>query len=266
MNRRQHEIRRRKLEAAKQACADMHVPHPHDEEDAHDPKKDRPAKPSSYGIKSLDAYIEECPVSEVYLYSRTSSPNQRVKPHLRAATRWLQKREVKVIYRHSERGRSGKSLDPEERSELFKALNAARKRGVPLVVPCISRLIRHAQYDASANPNARPTVQEIKRLMSLAEGVQLLTLNDPDSYPLDDENFLRNLIAEVELKQVGRPKAKQAGDRKKIREEYEQMAQRMHQSGKSYRFIAVQVSKKAKSRVSHTTVKNWIEEAEQTQS
>jgi len=51
--------------------------------------------------------------------------------------------------------------------------------GIPLVVPCVSRLVRSEAYDPRWNPNAKPTVAKFKAFLKLAKGVTILTLNIP---------------------------------------------------------------------------------------
>jgi DNA invertase Pin-like site-specific DNA recombinase len=99
---------------------------------------------------------------------------------------------------------SGKSLDRQDRPGLFTAIEAATRRGVTLAVPAISRLLRSADYDAKQNPTAMPSRAEWKPLLKLLEGIEVLSLNDPDATPPADESFLRQLAADAKGTSVGR--------------------------------------------------------------
>jgi DNA invertase Pin-like site-specific DNA recombinase len=171
-------------------------------------------------------------------------------------------RKAGISVRHSfgDKARDGKSLDPDERPELYEALAAARKRGIPLVVPCISRLIRNAFYHAHHNPEATPTIAEFLELLKLATGVQIITLNDPDATPPKDEAFLRQLAAEVKRRNVGRHKTKTPGDTKDRRRTWKKRVQELRRQGLSYREIADQVYAEGAIGITHGTVRNWCME------
>ncbi len=156
---------------------------------------------------------------------------------------------------------SGKSLDPTDRPELVKALGEARRRGVPLAVPCISRLVRSAAYHPSKNPNGVPTVAEFEKLLELAGGVEIVTLDDPDSTPPQDEAFLRQLTAEASGRKVGRPPNKPAGYAAERREHFLNLAVELHTKGWSLRAIAEKVSRESGYRISHVAIRNWLRKA-----
>jgi hypothetical protein len=101
---------------------------------------------------------------------------------------------------------TGKTLDADRRSELHKALDHARRRGIPLVVPCVSRLVRDADYHSHRQPNLKPIFAEFGAFLELAASVRILTMNDPNSSPPEDEAFIRRLTADLKGRNVGRPR------------------------------------------------------------
>lgn len=218
------------------------------------------ARPSDYGIQTLAAHLQaNTNTEEVYLYCRESTRKQDLRRQLKGARRRITDMALKVRRPFAEFG-NGKSIDPGERRELFNALDAARRRGIPLVVPCFSRLLRDTDYHPYRAPTARPTKTKVEALLERVQGVPLLTLNDPDASPADDENFLRQLAAEVKRRKVGRPVKKAPGYTISQKERWLPRVLRMRARGLSLRAIADRIFATDGTRISHGTVRNWLSE------
>jgi DNA invertase Pin-like site-specific DNA recombinase len=218
------------------------------------------ALPSRYGIRDLSKLQNESKDRwslRVVIYCRVSDPHQDLAAQ-RKGIRWhLAKLGVRVLCSYSETT-NGKCLLPSDRPKLFKAIAAARKLGVPLVVVCVSRLVRNAEYHIYRNPEARPTKAEFKAFMAIAKGVTICTLNNPDSSPPEDEALLNRLAADAKGKRVGRPLKKRPGWAAKRRKQYLSQAREMRKQDKSYRRIAAEISKQSGHPISHAGVRKWI--------
>jgi hypothetical protein len=196
-------------------------------------------------------------LTEAVLYCRESTHEQPLGPQKTGTRRRIEAAGVKVRRVYGE-AKGGRSLDPGDRPELMKAVEAARRLGIPLVVACLSRLLRNRRYHPSANPDARPTDADLKALLELADGVELLTLNDPDASPPEDENFLRELVAEVKRRPVGRPRKKEPGHMKDRSKRWKKRAKLMHEEGMSYREIADHIYEVDGIPITHGTIWNWV--------
>jgi hypothetical protein len=257
-SRREKEKRKQRREAAMLACEEAGLC-PRDGEDPdEDPSRQLPATPSEYGIKSFEERIASDPaLEEVYSYGRVSTRKQDLARQLKGCRRRIEAEGVKVRHAYGEVA-SGKTLDLCDRRKLVKALEAARTRGDPLVMVCVSRAVRHCSYDAHRNPEARPTVAEFEAFRELADGVEILTLNDPDASPPEDENFLRELVASVKRRPVGRPRKKKPGHMKDRSKRWKKRAKLMHEEGMSYREIADYIYEVDGIRITHGTIWNWV--------
>lgn len=187
-----------------------------------------PARPSEFGLTTLTEMIKNEQVSEVILYGRTSSRGQRLNHQLQGARRLIESMGVKVRRSFRDKNKKGTDLD---RPGLAKALDAARRRNIPLVAAGISRFVRAADYHAWKSPNEMPTVEEFARFMELAVGVRLATLNDPDADPPSDEAFIRELFSAVKCRPVGRPPKQ---NRKARKEQCQPIVKWMRRDGRTY--------------------------------
>lgn len=210
-----------------------------DANDADDPQQSRslPAKPSDHGILSFADLIASGEVQEVYIYGRESTRKQDLKSMLKGSRKQITKQGVKVVHAFGDKGKDGKSLDPAERAALFRALDAARMRGIPLVAPAFSRFLRAADYDAVYAPKVRPSVEELEAFLELTKGVTLAVLTDPDADPAQDETFLRAMKAKVKRRQVGRPSENKM-ERKRRKKDWFDWARARRKEGMTYEEIA----------------------------
>lgn len=215
-----------------------------------------PAIPSQHGIPSLAELAQSQPITEVYLCGRVSSGNQNLDHQLRGARRRIRLQDITVRRSFGDIG-DGKSLDPEQRPDLFRAIAAARQRGIPLVLVTISRGIRSQDYHPYWEPDAKPSETELEEFLQLAKGVTIATLNDPDSNPPDDEAFIRQLNAEAKRIPVGRRSKKVKGDCTRRRHRAQQSARQWREDGLSYRLIADRLFTEMGISVSHETIRAW---------
>jgi hypothetical protein len=221
---------------------------------------DQPANPSEHGILSLDDLLKTQPVPEIVVYDKVSTRGQSLTARMEATCRRIEARGVRVAATFGSKQESGKTLDPAQRPELIKARDEALERGCPVLAPAFSRFARNRDYHAYFNADARPTVAEVKALVKLMKGVQLVTLNDPDAAPPDDEAFFRVLKAEATGGRIGRPPKAETdlGRRARRKLKCEPQILKLRRKGLSYREIARKLAQESRVRVSHITVRKWI--------
>jgi hypothetical protein len=203
------------------------------------PEKADEAVPSELGIRSIDD-VEPGPC---YLYCRESGDRQRANlPGQKlGARRYLEERGFTVKHAWGEVC-SGKTLDPAKRRGLMKALDTAKREGIPLATPAPSRFLRHPDFHPHQNNDAKPTRDQFEEFMRLAEGVTVFTCNDPDSSPAEDATFLGEISVGTENRNPGRPREKFPGYRKAVKAKYLLLATRLRVEGRSNPEIARVVS------------------------
>lgn len=246
MNRQEFERRRRRRLSAERYAAEA------DRERALNPE----AKPSDYDVRSLDDALQSAIIPAVVLYCRVSGRKQDLDSQLKGSRHFVADRGIRVARSHGETAK-GRFLDPQERPALHAALSDARRRGVPLVVPCSSRIVRNSDYDAYRQPDLKPTVAEFEQFAKLADGITVLTLSDPDASCPDDEAFLRKLTADATGRPVGRPRKRAPGFRKDRRDRLRARVRALRRQGLSLRKIADVLTREG-FRVTHTAVANWL--------
>lgn len=177
----------------------------------------------------------------VSLYDRVSGRNQEgnLKSRLQHFRKEVEALGHEVAGVYTDIG-SGKELD---RPGLTEALDA----GLPVIAPCFSRFLRSAHYHAHFRPDARPSKEEIKRLIKKAGGTPLHTLADPDSTPSQDESFLRDL--------KGKGSAGYAKERKK---RFREKAIALRREGRSFRDIARIVSRESGYPITAMGIWKWL--------
>jgi hypothetical protein len=95
-------------------------------------------------------------------------------------------------------------------------------------------------------PDAMPNVAKFGKFMKrLVKGVEIITLNDPDATPPEDEAFLRQLIADYKGKKVGRPKNKVPGYCKDRRLRFQKLARKLRKQKWSWTQITDEVNRRA---------------------
>jgi hypothetical protein len=211
------------------------------------------AIPSEYGFQSLDD-VEPC---DGVLYCRVSGRRQDLGAQKRGARRYCEEAGFGVEHTFGEKV-PGWNLDPDERPVLYRAIALCRQTGLPLFIPCTSRLLRSATYHAHHSPHARPLVPEFDELMKVLGRVEVLTLNEPDADPVDDEAFLGRLSAGESGRRVGRPRKKCPGYRNERRAEYLPVAWKLRKQGRSFAEIARIVSLKSGIPISPRGMQNWF--------
>jgi hypothetical protein len=191
-----------------------------------------------------------------------STRKQDLKSMLKGSRKQITKQNVRVVHAFGDKGKKGKSLDPAERPGLFRAINAARRRGIPLVAPAFSRFLRAADYDQCYAPKLRPTVAELEAFLELTEGVTLATLNDPDVDPAQDEVFLRAMKAQLRRCKVGRPSSKKV-DRKRRKKDWFDWTRQRRREGMTYEEIADAMFQLGVE-ITTKTIWKWTHDVEQT--
>jgi DNA invertase Pin-like site-specific DNA recombinase len=231
-----------------------------------DPERQRPAKPSKFGLRQLEDGLRSGEINaEPIWYCRCSDKGQKLALQVKGMRRYVQRLGVNVTRRAFKEFVTGKTLDPAKRKELMRALEAARKGSGILVVAGTTRLFRSQSYDAHYAKNEKPTVAEFEEFMKLAKGVTIFTLNDPDADPDSDETFIRDkIIAPVKCRKPGRRPKRRPGDLKRRKLKWKKvvvkMYARLQQRGMGYRLVAEEMFRKHRVEISHQTVKRWVEE------
>lgn len=215
------------------------------------------AVPSAHGVRSVLDLSEKEREQGGCLYCRESSRNQNLRVQRVGSRRRLEKLGMPLAGCFGDIG-DGKSLSPDKRPQLIRAFARARELKLPLVAPCFSRLLRSAEYHASQNPMARPSVNELNELLKLAAGVPIVTLNDADATPPEDEAFLRDLAAEVGRRPVGRPRRREYGYSSRRRTAWLARWQQLRAEGLSYRAIAWATVEEEGTSVSPETIRKWL--------
>lgn len=241
-------------EAQENGEQELEIPDP-------DHPSQRTAKLTSYGIKSLSSYLltENLSTLCVYVYCRCSKTTQDLKTSKESATRETRRLGVIVIKCFGEHAK-GSDLTQKTRPELFAAVNAAALRKIPLVVTCVSRLLRNTNFHPYKHSELKPTRQEFECLMKIVKDVQILTLNDPDSSPPEDECFIRDLVKALGGKRKGNKpknvmeKLDNKGERSTDQNPY---VQTILKGELSTRQAAFEINRCGDVRVDHTTVHMW---------
>jgi hypothetical protein len=263
------DLRERQRREASEKAAQQYFRSQADLDDtADDPERQRPARPSEYGIRQLIdalAALKREGIVEVYLYCRCSDKHQNLARQVKGARRMIERLGIKVRHVYHEFV-NGKLLDSAKRPKLRKAFAAARKLEIPLVVAGFTRIVRADEFEPShkMGEDARPTVAKVEKLMEWMEGVMLLSLNDPDADPVSDEEFIKQLHALVKRRKRGRRRKRKAGDLKRRKREWKKcvlkMYARLKKRGMGYRLVAEEMFHKHEVEISHQTVKRWVEE------
>jgi hypothetical protein len=216
-----------------------------------------PARPSDYGILQLQ---KERNATEVDLYARVSTKNQDLSAQVGAARAHLRRLGIRVRRVFRERAK-GRLLGAADRPQLHKALDAARRDGIPLLAVAFSRFLRSADYHAYRRPDAQPTAAEVEAFLRMAEGVRLATINDPDAEPVADETFMRQMLGETKRKPVGRPPKKATGDTARRRHECQTLALAMSTNGMSATAIADEFYREHGISIDPRTIRYWAARA-----
>jgi hypothetical protein len=154
---------------------------------------------------------------------------------------------------------NSKQTEPAERPKLVKAIAAARRLPVPvLLIPVISRLVRHLDYHQHQQPELQPTVDELGKILELAHGVQIVTLSNPDQTPPEDETILRELASEVKRHKVGQPRKRTTGYARERRAHWFPQARQWHAWGWSCRQMALEITEAEGIRLDPATVWRWL--------
>ena len=95
-----------------------------------------------------------------------------------------------------------------DRVQFFKAVEKARRLGLPVLVLCSSRLLRSNAYNTIWNKDEKPTKQDFKAFLGLFPGVQFATVLHPDTDNVAEESYLRKLAQQTTGRTGGRPNKK----------------------------------------------------------
>jgi len=210
-----------------------------------------PAKPSEFGVKSIQYADKSIPVT---LMIRCSWHTQ----DLETATSSMEKHlkdlgfQIDGIFSAYE---DGKQLDAEKRRCLVEAAHYSKEHGTQLVTSCPSRIVRHPLYDSNDNRNAAPTRETFGKAVKIMEGQNIFTLSDPDSTPVEDTEFLSGLVKTTTGNNQGRPKKeikKPRGSKKSIRKRNKKEAILLREKNFTIRKISEMLG------VSKSTVFDWL--------
>ncbi len=221
--------------------------------------------PSNYDIKTLKRLARKQSILAVVCYCRVSDRKQDLQAQITGTRLLVRKMGIEVKGRRYGDVADGRELDQRSRPDLYEAIGYARRQGIPLVLPCISRAIRNKGYRACKWPECdyQPTKEEFEEFLQVAKGVTLATLNNPDASCPEDEEYLRDVVtAPVKMRlNPGRKRKKGAGYCKARKARYSTLAIRLRESGWSWRDIAQKVSQRSKRPISYTGVRKWVQEA-----
>lgn len=191
--------------------------------------------------------------SKVGILVRVSYRNQKQDGSLDRQEKSIREKtkrmEITKVFRHVGSGKLSQF-----KSRLKKIMKELRKRDTRyLVVMTPSRLIRSEKFNAIKNPDAMPNEKEWSELEKLAreEGIQFVTISEPDCTMEQDRLFLANAARKTIQKEktIGKKKAKQ-------------MVIEMGNMGWSSRKIAEYMKGKG-FRITSRTVSRWMKKKEE---
>lgn len=158
----------------------------------------------------------------------------------------------------------GKANDP---TWLKKVARAARQHKVICVfAEDITRYIRHPQaHKKRSNYWWLPREEDYLRAASMTKGLKLLTLAPLNMTQEQIRSLQTKRGQEAKDSKGGRPKNKQAGYKRKMREGYADTTRELRNCGYSFRHIASHVSRLAGFPISHMTVARWFRQCDNAQ-
>lgn len=223
---------------------------------------ERPAKASKY-VWHVDDYVEEYGPSDVVLLVRVSSREQSKEGNLKwqkiSAKEALTKIGMNVIKCYREVGSGSNPLN--ERKVLKRAMKKAGWLGIPLVVPCLSRLVRHLLWK-TIDTVWKPTVNQMKEIARMAKryGIPaIISMFDPDASSERERGFLSKLSRTTQgTLRIARPRKTYVGYKKEVKDTYLGLVLTMHESGISCKRIANHITEKSGHPITKMTIFRWV--------
>lgn len=138
---------------------------------------------------------------------------------------------------------------------LTRAVELARRAGAVVVAESVCRLIRSPLFDPLAGPDdpfARPSWQDLDRLLAVTEDVELYTAVSPGATPAQIRGYQSRRGQLGKGSFGGRPPKQERGWKWRRREELRPEAIRLHAAGLGYGTIADRLG------LSRSTVQGWL--------
>ena len=124
---------------------------------------------------------------------------------------------------------------------VARVADIAKRHNAKIVAITTDRLIRHADFKSKGTEyerNARANTEDLDDLKRYADGVELVTLVDPDAPMADCMALHKEIGQQVKGRKGGRPRKNPPGYKKERRLRDQPEAVRLRAEGKSIREIA----------------------------
>jgi len=158
------------------------------------------------------------PGDQVVLYCRVSTRQQNHSGNLKAHERYLR---AEIAARRAEVvdlvPKAGPGFDP---LWVARAADIAKRHKAKLVAITTDRLIRHLDYKSTGSSyerNARASTEGLDDLKRYADGVELVTLVDPDAPLAECMGVMKKIGQQVKGRKGGRPGKNPPGYKKERR-------------------------------------------------
>jgi hypothetical protein len=134
----------------------------------------------------------------------------------------------------------------------------AKRHGEKLFSESVDRFIRSPEYHSTDNPDAQADYADLQDLAFWADGVTLVTDLHPDASPHKVRSYQRKRGQKFKGNRGGRPTKRKWKERRLA---WIHLARKMREAGQSFRQIAESLNgrKDGFSKVTHMTVRNWLE-------
>ena len=210
--------------------------------------------PREWGIKHIKD-ITSTTTPEVNLYLRESDRKQEgnLIYQKRGSIQLIKEEGIYLPHRAFEEVCSGKSFERETRPELFRAIDSCEKEGLPLVIPCVTRLYRSPKC-----PWMPLAKGEVESCLELCRGVTVVSLFNPNADPNEDEVWLRELYSRVSGKIPNRPRVRYSGYKKELKREFIALARELRKQKLSLRAIAVRISLESGFSITEGGLRGWF--------
>lgn len=155
--------------------------------------------------------------------------------------------------------RIGPGQDISWLSEVIDKIKSKNHEGrVWILAECPDRLVRSLDYDNIFNPEGTITEEDLNRLMEATKGVSLAVLCLEVSPDMQRSTQTKRGLSNSKIKS-GRSKMKTPGFKKLQKTKFLNRAVELNLSGYSFRGIADIISKESGNKISHVSIRNWIE-------
>lgn len=135
---------------------------------------------------------------------------------------------------------------------LRKVVRLARKHNAKVLAETSARLIRHRIYHPNDNPDKEPTWNDLERMKSALQDVEVMTFVHPDATLAEIKGFETKRGQEQKGNKGGRPRKAAPGSIKERRLKLRPTARRLRREGFSLGKIAAQLD------VPKPTIQGWL--------